>query len=99
MANATKKGGMGHGTVIGHERVGIVDDDMPELEDLGSQLMGNNQMQGADQGRVHNERVRQAMETNDAPETQEFVERHRTGMVSDATGLNEAQIEKLIRKG
>lgn len=99
MANATKKGGMGHGTVIGHEHVGIVDDSLPELEDLGSQLQGNNQLQGADQGRVHNERVRQAMETNEPPESEEFVERHRTGVVSAATGMTEAQIEKLIRKG
>ncbi|HYF54702.1 MAG TPA: hypothetical protein VEA41_10625 [Salinarimonas sp.] len=98
MANATKKGGMGHGTTVGHDHVGIVDDGLPEMEDLGSQLMGNNQMHGDDQGRVHNERHRQAMETNEAPETDEFVERHRTGVVSPANGLNEAQIEKLIRK-
>jgi hypothetical protein len=98
MANATKKGGMGHGTTIGHEHVGVVDDNLPEMEDLESQLQGNNQMHGDDQGRVHNERRRQAMETNEAPETEEFVERHRTGVVSSATGLTEAQIEKLANK-
>jgi hypothetical protein len=97
MANASKKGGMGHGSVIGHEHVGIVDDNLPEVEDLGSQLMGNNQMHGDDQGRVHNERTRQAMETNEPPETEEFVERHRTGLTGGGRGLNEAQIAKIVR--
>ena len=99
MANASKKGkGMGHGTTVGHEHVGVVDPNLPEQEDLGAQLMGNNQLHGDDQGRVHNERTRMAGETNDPPETEEFVQRHRAGLRSDATGLNEAQIEKMLRK-
>lgn len=96
MANASKKHGMGQGQTVGHPTVGIVDDNLPEQEDLD--LQGNNQLHGSDQGRVHNQRHSQAGETNEPPETEEFVQRHRVGIRSHATGLTDEQVEKLANK-
>lgn len=96
MANASKKHGMGHGQTIGHPTTGIVDDNLPEAEDLD--IQGNNRLHGNDQGRTHNQRHSQADETNEPPETDEFVQRHRTGLLSSKTGLTEEQIEKLANK-
>lgn len=57
MANASKKHGMGAGTVVGHQTVGTVDPNILDEDDLANHLKGNNRLQGNDQSRVHNQRL------------------------------------------
>ncbi len=57
MANASKKGGMGAGTVVGHQTVGTTDPAILDEDDIANHMKGNNKLQGNDQGRVHNERL------------------------------------------
>ena len=98
MANASRKHGMGHGQTVGHPTTGIVDDNLPEQEDVITALNDRNPRHGADQGRTHNQRHSVADETNAPPDTEEFVERHQVGIRSKATGLTDEQIEKLANK-
>lgn len=57
MANASKKHGMGAGTVVGHPNLGVVDPNILDEDDLAPHIKGNNRLQGNDQSRVHNQRV------------------------------------------
>jgi hypothetical protein len=58
MANAGRKmGGGGDPGPKGHQHVGPDDPDQSFAEDdLAGEIKGRNSLQGADQGRVHNER-------------------------------------------
>jgi hypothetical protein len=59
MANASHKG---MGTKNGVEFVGETSPDAFDQDDIASEIKGRNSLQGNDQGRVHNERLRVAGE-------------------------------------
>jgi hypothetical protein len=78
MANATKKGGMGAGTVVGHQNVGTADRSILDEDDLANHMKGNNQLQGNDQGRVRNQRLTM-------PGSQDLRNRPESGIAGDET--------------
>jgi hypothetical protein len=57
MANASRKSGMGAGTVVGHQTVGTTDPNVLDEDDLANHMKGNNKLQGNDQSRVRNQRL------------------------------------------
>lgn len=56
MANASHKGQMGTGHVVGHQNAGTADPNTLDEGDLAQDIMGSNKLQGADQSRFRNER-------------------------------------------
>ena len=91
--------GMGHDTSRGVEHVADVPDNITREDELASRRMGDNELQGDDQVRVHNERQTQAGMRTEPPETDRFVDKHETGLRSDDVAPNEAQIRKETDKG
>ena len=43
--------------MVGHPTVGTTDPNILDEDDLANLMKGNNNLQGADQGRVHNQRL------------------------------------------
>ncbi|GGK28645.1 hypothetical protein [Salinarimonas ramus] len=96
MAKAGK--GMGHDTVRGVEHVEDVPENVTREDELASKRMGDNELQGDDQVRVHNQRQTQAGARTDRPETDDFVDKHKTGLRSDKVAPSEEELDKEMRK-
>lgn len=57
MAKAGHKGHMGGGTVIGHPNVGTTDPNIPDEDDLASDIHARNNDQGDGGSRIRNQRT------------------------------------------
>lgn len=96
MANAGK--GMGHDTTRGVEHVGDVPEHITREDELASKRMGDNQLQGNDQVSVHNQRQTQAGARTDPPDTEDFVQKHKTGLISDKLAPSKEELDKETRR-
>ncbi|MGP9820985.1 hypothetical protein ACTZWW_13295 [Salinarimonas sp. NSM] len=96
MAKAGK--GMGHDTVRHAQHVADVPESVTREDDLASRRMGDNQLHGEDQLREHNERHAQAGARSDRPQTDDFVEKHKTGVRSDKVAPSKEELDKEMRK-
>lgn len=97
MAKAGK--GMGHDTTRHAQHVGDAPENVTREDDLASKRMGDNELHGQDQLRQHNERQAQAGARTDPPETDDFVQKHKTGILSDKLAPSEEELDKEARKG
>lgn len=96
MAKAGK--GMGHDTVRHAENVGDAPETVTREDDLAGKRMGDNELHGQDQLRQHNERQTQAGARTDAPETDAFVQKHETGILSDKVAPSKEELDKQAGK-
>ena len=97
MAKAGK--GMGHDTVRHVQHVEDVPEHITREDELASKRMGYNELHGQDQLRQHNERQTQAGSRTDPPDTDDFVEKHKTGIRSDKLAPSKEELDKEARKG
>lgn len=97
MAKAGK--GMGHDTTRHAEHVADVPENVTREDELAGKRMGDNELHGQDQLRQHNERQTQAESRTDAPDTDDFVEKHKTGIRSDKVAPSKEELDKEARKG
>ena len=90
--------GMGHDTARHAEHVADVPDHVTREDDIAGKRMGDNQLHGEDQVREHNERHTQAESRTDRPQTDDFVEKHRTGLRSDEVAPSKEELDKAMRE-
>lgn len=96
MAKAGK--GMGQDTTRGVEGVGDTPEEIMREDEIGNQRMGKNSLQGNAAVNVTNQRHTMAGERATPPDTEKFVERHKTGLRSDKVSPTKEELDKLSRK-
>lgn len=90
--------GMGSDTTRGVQGVGDTPEDIMREDEIGNQRMGKNSLHGNDAEAVANQRQTMAGERASPPETEDFVERHKTGLRSDKVAPSKEELDKLARK-